>query len=259
MKSSDWAEISVFLGALYLGLLNLKCWLSLRVVLKDRRSSKAGIHEAGSADRGSRSNDTFPSVTVAVPILSGDPLLSEKLCSTARTIAAIDATICVIWLVDESDLTGQQIVLELKQLFSIGRMVVCPDAPSDVNPKSYKLQIALDAATSEFFVVIDDDTTIDAPAILQAIRAMKHCDLYTGLPCYQSDGRFWSRLLATFVNNNAAITYLPLLNFFPPISINGMFYIVRTERWRDSGGYTSLLQELCDDYAVRRHAAGFHW
>lgn len=265
MKSSDWAEISVFLGALYLGLLNLKCWLSLRVVLQERRSSDVAATASHSSDRVSlfeadaSSADRCPSVTVAVPILSGDPLLSEKLSSTARALTTIDATICVLWLVDESDLAGQQIVSELKQSFPIGRMIVCSDAPADVNPKSFKLQIALDDTASDLFAVIDDDTTIDATAFLQAIRAMRCTDLYTGLPCYQSDGRFWSRLLATFVNNNAAITYLPLLNFFPPISINGMFYIVRTEHWRDIGGYTAILHELCDDYAVRRHAAGFHW
>jgi ceramide glucosyltransferase len=56
-------------------------------------------------------------------------------------------------------------------------------------------------------------------------------------------------LLAQFVNNNAALTYLGWLPFAAPLTINGMCYAVRTERLCSWGGFTALLEQLTDDLA----------
>ena len=58
--------------------------------------------------------------------------------------------------------------------------------------------------------------------------------------------------MAQFVNNNGALTYLPLLPFLPPLTINGMCYALRTDRLRALGGFAPLLHKLTDDLAMAR-------
>ena len=48
------------------------------------------------------------------------------------------------------------------------------------------------------------------------------------------------------------MTYLPLLCLVGPLSLNGMFYVMRTRKLKDVGGFTPLLHQLCDDYALAR-------
>ena len=55
-----------------------------------------------------------------------------------------------------------------------------------------------------------------------------------------------------FVNNNSIMTYLSLLPVVGPLSINGMFYVMRTETMRSLGGFSSIQERLCDDYALAR-------
>ncbi len=55
-------------------------------------------------------------------------------------------------------------------------------------------------------------------------------DISTGLPCYLDSGNFASSLLAQFVDNNSAMTYLSTLAFMAPLTINGMCYAMRGRR-----------------------------
>jgi ceramide glucosyltransferase len=48
------------------------------------------------------------------------------------------------------------------------------------------------------------------------------------------------------------MTYLPLLPFARPISINGMCYALRTEQLKAMGGFSSILKHLTDDLAMAR-------
>ena len=48
------------------------------------------------------------------------------------------------------------------------------------------------------------------------------------------------------------MTYLSLLPVVGPLSINGMFYVMRTETMRSLGGFSSIQERLCDDYALAR-------
>lgn len=54
-------------------------------------------------------------------------------------------------------------------------------------------------------------------------------------------------LLSQFVNNNSAMTYLPLLPFFRPISLNGMCYVMKTG---DIGIFRNISHHLTDDLAL---------
>ena len=61
-----------------------------------------------------------------------------------------------------------------------------------------------------------------------------------------------SRLVAQFVNNNAALTYLPLLAFAPPPTINGMTYAIAPSHLAAIGGFAPLWNRLADDLALAR-------
>lgn len=230
----------------WMGLLILKVVLSLRVISRQTRQLKQSAESA----------IDWSAVTIVQPILSGDPLLREKL---RHNPATLPSETRFLWLIDLTDTTGRQIGEELCREFPNIRILLCDKAPEDINPKVFKLQQALIDCSTACFAVLDDDTVLEPECVSAALIHLKSCELYTGLPRYQDDGRFWSRMLAHFVNNNSIVTYLPLLNFAEPVSINGMFYVVHTELMQTTGGFTPLFHELCDDYAVRRHARKHHW
>jgi ceramide glucosyltransferase len=56
--------------------------------------------------------------------------------------------------------------------------------------------------------------------------------------------------LAQFVNNNAALTYLPLLPAIAPVTINGMCYGLRCDYLRGLGGFGPIRHVLTDDLAM---------
>ncbi len=72
----------------------------------------------------------------------------------------------------------------------------------------------------------------------------------TALPYYCADSNGYSRLLAQFVNDNSGFTYLPLLPFSPPLTINGMCYAISVNTLAQVGGFAAILHDLADDLAL---------
>ncbi len=239
--------LALFSMGAYLAILLAKSVLVARVVARQRRflASTEGVFDTANY-----------SLTIAQPILSGDPRLAERL-KTCTSL--VPPHVKFVWLVDYDDSAARSIALQIGAECPNTTVLLCDEAPKCTNPKSWKLQKALEKCESEFFCVLDDDTVITAQTLRDAGRHLSTCDLYTGLPYYEDDGSIWARLLAHFVNNNSALTYLPLLNFGAPLSINGMFYIVRTREWKALGGFSTLMHQLCDDYAVRCLASAHNW
>ncbi|MCA9056894.1 MAG: glycosyltransferase [Planctomycetaceae bacterium] len=196
-------------------------------------------------------------VTVLQPILSGDPDLQELL---QRNLHTATAQTQFLWLIDHDDPVAQQIAADIIQSVESSataaqpriQVYLCDPCPPDCNPKVWKLLAATDFITTPFLAVLDDDTQLQPEHLQRAIALLRHAELYTGLPCYDSNGNLWSNFLAHFVNNNSILTYLPLLNFRPPLTINGMFYVLRQSTLREYGGFAAILHELCDDYAMAR-------
>ncbi|MGN6184227.1 MAG: glycosyltransferase [Thermoanaerobaculia bacterium] len=184
-------------------------------------------------------------VTIVQPILSGDPFLESAL---RANLANAPASAQFLWLVDEDDIEAQRITAQFD-----ARVILCPPPRARENPKTAKLQQALAHVGSEYVAILDDDTILDPSHLPRALHALQHATLYTGLPLYERGDTIWSSLVAHFVNNNSILTYLPL----PSITINGMFYVMRTNELRAMGGFTSIADKLCDDYAlatlVRQH------
>lgn len=124
---------------------------------------------------------------------------------------------------------------------------LCPPAPDGVNPKLAKLQPALeDCADDEVFLVLDDDTRLPRTSLGALLGGLDRATLATGLPAYLPGRTPWARLVEQFVDNNAALTYLPMA----PVTINGMCWAMRVVDLRAVGGFTPILRNLTDDLAV---------
>jgi ceramide glucosyltransferase len=226
-------------SALYLAILAFKVAAALIVIRRSR--PRANVSSAVFDES---------SVTIAQPILSGDPDLHAALRDNLRALPNVQFT----WLIDEEDASARTIANDAQRIVPDARVqiVLCAAAPDSVNPKAFKLEIALASSSSEIFVVLDDDARLSAAALRALCDGLAEGDLATALPYYVASPSVGGRLLAQFVNNNAALTYLPLLPFSEPISINGMCYAARTAFLRSIGGFAPVLRHLADDLAVAR-------
>jgi ceramide glucosyltransferase len=189
-------------------------------------------------------------ITVLQPILSGDPFLEETL-----RVNLLDTPNWAqfLWLIDETDPEAARITGPLV-VESNGRacVVVCAPPRGDVNPKTVKLDHALAEVRTSYFAVLDDDTTLGDGDLGRAIAALENCTIFTGLPCYRPGQNAWASLVSHFVNNNSILTYLSLSRLVAPLSINGMFYVMKTESLIQMGGFEPIVEQLCDDYALAR-------
>jgi ceramide glucosyltransferase len=181
-------------------------------------------------------------------VLSGDEFLEEAL---RRNLQLTPSWARFVWLVDEDDAEGQRVTGRLAAPAGDRvRVFVCPPPAAGVNPKLAKLQRALDGVDTPFVAVLDDDTVLADRNLERGVAALGGCDLYSGLPCYLPGSNFWSSLVAHFVNNSSILTYFPLQPLVGSPTINGMFYLMRTDTLRGYGEFTPVLDRLCDDYAL---------
>ncbi|MBM7518429.1 glycosyltransferase [Nocardioides nitrophenolicus] len=181
-------------------------------------------------------------VVVVQPILSGDPGLEDALRDNLLSLAGAR----FVWLVDADDAEAQRVV---ERIGPAPRLEVrlCGPAPDGINPKLAKLQPALDdCAGDEVFLVLDDDTRLPRASLGALLGGLDRATLATGLPAYLPGRTPWARLVEQFVDNNAALTYLPMA----PVTINGMCWAMRVADLRASGGFTPILRNLTDDLAV---------
>lgn len=225
--------IAIVLALLYLGLLAGKAFLAHRA---RRREPEPSALSNGAG------------VAIAQAILSGDPRLGEILEANVETFPAAQ----FLWLIDSDDEAAQTVCRDLSAREAGRRLdlLILPPPAEGHNPKLHKLELARPAVREPVLLVLDDDTRMPAATLAALLRKLEGADLATSLPGYLDDGRWPSRLLAQFVNNNAALTYLPLLAFLPPITINGMAYALRSGFLDSIGGFRPLLEYLPDDLAV---------
>lgn len=194
--------------------------------------------------------DWMADVALLQPILGGDPLLEQVLAVNLATLPHAH----FVWLLDEDDPVGLATARALAATHAQRRITlhVSPAPPDGVNPKTFKLAGAIPGVAEGVVVVLDDDARLEATSLRRMVGDLARADLVTALPFYRDDGRPGARLMAQFVNNNSALTYLSLLPWLPPLSINGMCYALRTARLRGLGGFQPLLHQLADDLALAR-------
>jgi ceramide glucosyltransferase len=187
-------------------------------------------------------------VTVCQAILSGDPALEATLAATVEALP----NACFIWLIDSDDPTADDVTTRIRARHA-GRpiCVLCLPPPADgINPKLVKLEAARAVMSTGILVVLDDDTRLSRSSLAVLVESLERCELATGLPFYRDADTIHGQLLAQFVNNNAALAYLPPLILAPPVSINGMCYALKTETITQINGFAPLLHHLTDDLAV---------
>jgi len=187
-------------------------------------------------------------VTVMQPILGGDPALASVLQSNLQHLP--DAHF--LWLVDDDDNEGWRITQDLQQRYPRCAITLLryPPAPQGQNPKLFKLEQARAQVKTDWVMVLDDDATLSAASLQRMLSELDAASLVTALPYYCATQTLPSRLLAQFVNDNAALTYLPLLPFTRPLTLNGMCYVLHRAVLERVGGFTSIMHHLTDDLAL---------
>ncbi len=209
----------------------------------------------------------FEGVDVLQPIRSGDTTLGETLGASLRTLGARGARLH--WLIDSDDATAARVVQSIIDAQPALRMRVAvsshPACPPGINPKLFKLDRALAHSTGDTVLVLDDDARMPAATLHALLYALQNSRLdapviSTALPIYLPAQGIGARLLARFVNDSAAITYLPpRLGGHTP-TINGMAWAIRRDALAAINGFTPRLRHLTDDLAMAQAvlAAGGH-
>ncbi|WP_086934355.1 glycosyltransferase [Agarilytica rhodophyticola] len=190
-------------------------------------------------------------ISILQPILSGDPQLAKTLEGNIVNFPQCE----FIWLVDKKDKVAQQIVSEIKAQYPevlVDRQLY-DEAPDGVNPKIFKLEQARKLCRRDICVVLDDDTVLSKKGLAALVEALGTHQLSTGLPVYREGNNLPSKLLAQFVNNNSALTYLSVLPYMEPLSINGMCYAINRQVLDSYGGFEPIMYYLTDDLAFANH------
>ena len=189
--------------------------------------------------------------TIIQPILSGDPRLQEDLTANLKNTIEIK----FIWLVDKSDKIAIQTVeniLKNKNYFNRVEVYYLDDVPQEVNPKIFKLGQVIDKIKTEYTIILDDDATIDRKKLdeLSIYEKDKTEWIATGIPFNYNIKGFYSKLISAFINSNSIFSYFSLSFLKENKTINGMFYILRTDILKKYSAFENIKYWLCDDLAL---------
>lgn len=187
--------------------------------------------------------------TIVQPILSGDPRLEEDLRANLKNTA----TIKFLWLIDKTDKEAQRIskeILKEKKYQERVKILEIDDVPQEINPKTFKLNLALKYIESEYTIILDDDSIIDKRYLSELAYYEGKNAIITGIPYNYGNTNVYSKLLAAFVNSNSFLTYFTMAELKENKSINGMFYILKTEILKKYNAFEEIKYFLCDDLAL---------
>ena len=189
--------------------------------------------------------------TVIQPILSGDPRLKEDLTANLKNTTDMN----FIWLIDKSDKIAIDMVGNiLKDKNYLNRIDVyyLDDVPQEVNPKIFKLAQVVDKIKTEYSIILDDDAVIDRKKIdeLSVYEKDETEWIVTGIPFNYNIKGFYSKLISAFINSNSIFSYFSLSFLKENKTINGMFYILRTNILKKYSAFDEIKYWLCDDLAL---------
>ena len=189
--------------------------------------------------------------TIVQPILSGDPRLEEDLTANLKNTTDIK----FVWLVDKSDKTAIQTVekiLKNKNYSNKIEIYYLDDVPQEVNPKIFKLKQVVDRIKTEYAIILDDDSVIDRKRLneLSIYEEDKAEWIATGIPFNYNIRGFYSKLISAFINSNSIFSYFSLSFLKENKTINGMFYILRTDILKKYSAFDEIKYWLCDDLAL---------
>ncbi|MGP1429277.1 MAG: glycosyltransferase family 21 protein [Fusobacterium sp.] len=189
--------------------------------------------------------------TIIQPILSGDPRLKEDLTANLKNTSNMS----FIWLIDKSDKIAIDMVGNiLKDKHYLNRIDVyyLDDVPQEVNPKIFKLAQVVDKIKTEYSIILDDDAVIDRKKLdeLSIYEKDETEWIVTGIPFNYNIKGFYSKLISAFINSNSIFSYFSLSFLKENKTINGMFYILRTDILKKYSAFEEIKYWLCDDLAL---------
>ena len=189
--------------------------------------------------------------TIVQPILSGDPRLEDDLTANLKNTTDIK----FIWLVDKNDKIAIQTVekiLKNKNYSNRIEVYYVDDVPQEVNPKIFKLEQVVDKIKTEYTIILDDDSVIDRKRLdeLSIYEKDKTEWIATGIPFNYNIRGFYSKLISAFINSNSIFSYFSLSFLKENKTINGMFYILRTDILKKYSAFEEIKYWLCDDLAL---------
>ena len=189
--------------------------------------------------------------TIVQPILSGDPRLEDDLISNLKNTTDIK----FIWLVDKNDKIAIQTVekiLKNKNYSNRIEVYYLDDVPKGVNPKIFKLEQVVNKIKTEYTIILDDDSVIDRKRLdeLSIYEKDKTEWIATGIPFNYNIRGFYSKLISAFINSNSIFSYFSLSFLKENKTINGMFYILRTDILKKYSAFENIKYWLCDDLAL---------
>ena len=230
-------ELFYFLLTITIILLILKLFFSFAYFYKIDKFEKTEIDEK--------------KYTVLQPILSGDPRLEEDLTANLKNTTDMS----FIWLVDKSDKVAIDTVgniLKDKNYSNRIEVYYLDDVPQDLNPKIFKLAQVVDKIKTEYSIILDDDAVIDRKKLNELSVYEKDKDewIVTGIPFNYNIKGFYSKLISAFINSNSIFSYFSLSFLKENKTINGMFYILRTDILKKYSAFEEIKYWLCDDLAL---------
>ena len=189
--------------------------------------------------------------TVLQPILSGDPRLEEDLTANLKNTTDMK----FIWLVDKSDkvaINTVENILKDKNYSNRIEVYYLDDVPQDLNPKIFKLAQVVDKIKTEYSIILDDDAVIDRKKLdeLSVYEKDKSEWIATGIPFNYNIKGFYSKLISAFINSNSIFSYFSMSFLKENKTINGMFYILRTDILKKYSAFEEIKYWLCDDLAL---------
>ena len=189
--------------------------------------------------------------TIVQPILSGDPRLEEDLTANLKNTTDME----FIWLVDKSDKIAIQTaekILKNKNCSNRIEIYYLDDVPQEVNPKIFKLEQVVDKIKTEYTIILDDDSVIDRKRLdeLSIYEKDKTEWIATGIPFNYNIKGFYSKLISAFINSNSIFSYFSLSFLKENKTINGMFYILKTDILKKYSAFENIKYWLCDDLAL---------
>ena len=189
--------------------------------------------------------------TVLQPILSGDPRLEEDLIANLKNTTDMN----FIWLVDKSDkvaIDTVESILKDKNYSNRIEVYYLDDVPQELNPKIFKLAQVVDKIKTEYSIILDDDAVIDRKKLdeLSVYEKDKSEWIATGIPFNYNIKGFYSKLISAFINSNSIFSYFSMSFLNENKTINGMFYILRTDILKKYSAFDEIKYWLCDDLAL---------
>ena len=189
--------------------------------------------------------------TVLQPILSGDPRLEEDLTANLKNTTDMK----FIWLVDKSDkvaINTVENILKDKNYSNRIEVYYLDDVPQELNPKIFKLAQVVNKIKTEYSIILDDDAVIDRKKLdeLSVYEKDKSEWIATGIPFNYNIKGFYSKLISAFINSNSIFSYFSMSFLKENKTINGMFYILRTDILKKYSAFEEIKYWLCDDLAL---------